>query len=151
MLLLEGAKRSILQWLRAFTFKNNSPGRAMPNSTRSMLWIICRFLASCCILIERSAPLNSTFIRPNFQKQHFGRLRPGRNLADNTAMGARVRGLSRDRDTWCSTYGFFIKQLPLGPWYTGWSPFEYGFEFAKKIADFNHSGINDTAETKNNP
>jgi hypothetical protein len=34
-----------------------------------------------------------------------------------------------------STSGFFIKQLPLGPWYTGKSLFAYGLEFAK-IFDF---------------
>jgi hypothetical protein len=32
-----------------------------------------------------------------------------------------------------STSVFFIKQLPLGPWYTGYSLFEYDFELAKII------------------
>jgi hypothetical protein len=42
---------------------------------------------------------------------------------------------------------FFIKQLPLGPYYTGKSLFAYGWAFMKifdlKIADFGLSGVND--------
>jgi hypothetical protein len=46
---------------------------------------------------------------------------------------------------------FFIKQLPLGPWDTGWSLFQYVLVFAEKIdfviADFCRSGVNDSAVT----
>jgi hypothetical protein len=54
----------------------------------------------------------------------------------------------RDPDTrFSASCFFFVKQLPLGPWYTGLSLFEYGFEFAEKIdyeiADFCHSGFID--------
>jgi hypothetical protein len=50
---------------------------------------------------------------------------------------------------------FFIEQLPLGPWYTGLSLFAYGLEFAKifnfEIVNFGLSGVNDTAQAKNDP
>jgi hypothetical protein len=50
---------------------------------------------------------------------------------------------------------FFIKQLPLGPWYTFWSLFAYGLEFAKifdlEISNFGLSCVNDTAEAKKDP
>jgi hypothetical protein len=44
---------------------------------------------------------------------------------------------------------------PIGPCYSGLNLSEYDFEFAKKIdyeiADFGHSGGNDTTVTKNDP
>jgi hypothetical protein len=45
---------------------------------------------------------------------------------------------------------FFINQPPQGPWFTDWSRFAYGFEFAEKfnleIAKIGFRGLNETAE-----